>query len=304
MNSLENQVLLTKIRAEGGAYRVPPSLLLRVSGKDAFRYLNSQITADLHKLSLGNSLKACLLSPKGRLVALLNIWMREEVFFIETDITLQEIVVERLERYVVADDVSFEVMTPPASIHLFGNVSKQSQVQEVDGILISRLGFPGKDLDISDFSSLTFLTPYAPVNLLSMDFIEILRIEQQIPRWGFEITAQTLPPEARLERDCIDYEKGCYLGQEIISRLKSLGHVNRLLYAFSSEEEVTSDMSIYSQEDSMLPLGKITSAGIQYDSKRFIALGYLSRGSERASAFFAKSCNADIKRNISLTYKV
>ena len=59
--------------------------------------------------------------------------------------------------------------------------------------------------------------------------LETLRIEAGIPRWGAELSEDTLPPEAGLDRTHIDYHKGCYIGQEVISRLKSVGHVNRRL---------------------------------------------------------------------------
>ena len=61
------------------------------------------------------------------------------------------------------------------------------------------------------------------------DDLEILRIEAGIPRFGAEIDRATLPQEAGLEEVAISFRKGCYIGQEVISRIKSVGHVNRLL---------------------------------------------------------------------------
>src|SRR5205823_5260999 len=59
--------------------------------------------------------------------------------------------------------------------------------------------------------------------------LENLRIEQGIARWGNELSENVIPIEAGLDRNAISYTKGCYLGQEVISRIKSIGHVNRLL---------------------------------------------------------------------------
>jgi folate-binding protein YgfZ len=303
MSQLENNnhMLLSKARTEGGAFLLPSRLLLRVSGSDRLRYLNGQVTADLRKLSLGTSLQACLLTPKGRLVALLVITMEEDAFLIETDLSLQDSVVERLERYLVADDVTIEVITPPETIHCFGKCSQHSEIQHADGTITSRLGVSGKDVDAALFSSLPVSTK---MRLLSSELVELLRIEQQIPRWGFELTSNTLPPEARLEEACIDYEKGCYLGQEVISRLKSVGHVNRLLYSFISEEEITPGMEIFSEEESSRALGTLTSTALQYDSGHWIALGYLGRGSENAPSFFAKNAETGWKRQIALVNKL
>ncbi|MFZ4115325.1 MAG: YgfZ/GcvT domain-containing protein [Chthoniobacterales bacterium] len=288
MSPLENNkhVFLSNARTEGGVFFVPSRLLLRVSGKDSLRYLNGQVTADLRKISPENALQACLLTPKGRLVALLAITIEHDTFLIETDALLQDSVIERLERYLVADDVTIEVITPPEIIHCFGKFSEVPEIQRAHGVVTSRLGFSGKDLDAALFSSLSVSTQTKP---LSNQLVELLRIEQKIPRWGFELTNETLPPEARLEEDCINYEKGCYLGQEVISRLKSLGHVNRLLYGFISQEEIKPGMEIFSEQEPSRVLGTLTSTALQYDSGRWIALGYLRRGSENALSLFAKN---------------
>ena len=55
------------------------------------------------------------------------------------------------------------------------------------------------------------------------------RIEQGAPRWGWELTDQIIPVEANLADDAIDYAKGCYIGQEIISRMKISGQTNKRL---------------------------------------------------------------------------
>jgi len=298
MVSLENGAILTRARMNGGAFLLPPSLWLEVTGPDALRYLNSQITADLRKISLGHVLKACLLTPKGRLIALLNITkQKEEAFIIETDLSLRDTVLERLQRYLVTDEVTIKIISQPQSVHVFGDISTHAEINEMTGTLISRLGVSGKDVELSLLSSLPMT---AHTSLLSADMIEILRIEKQIPSWGFDITSETLPPEARLEKDYIDYEKGCYLGQEVISRLKSVGHVNRLLYGFISKDEITANMDIYSLEDSEKSLGKITSAALQYDSKQSIALGYLRRGAEDISFLVARDIDSGRESSIAI----
>jgi folate-binding protein YgfZ len=314
LSTLENKSLLEKSRIEGGAFLLPPFSHLRLSGDDSLRYLNGQITADLRKLSSGNSLPACLLTPKGRLVAFLNIFKQEESFLIEMDCSLQEVVLERLERYLVTDNVSIEVVTPPKTIHIFGPLAQHPEIQNIPGTLISRIGFPGKDL-VQKFhaellekpgsqmdSKIDSLFPSLPSGLLTTllpaDLVEVLRIEQKIPRWGFELTSETLPPEAGLEIKCIDYEKGCYLGQEVISRLKSIGHVNRLLHGFISKEIIFPGMEIFSKRDILHSIGIITSVALQNDSGYYVALGYLRRGAELASTLLAKDANSGAYKNI------
>ncbi len=276
--------LLSKARGAGGAFLLPPRSLLSIGGNDAFRFLQGQITADLNQLLPGQAIEACLLTPQGRLFALCHLFKRENLFFIETEKLLQE-VQERLERYLIADDVEIKVTTTPQAIHCFGTYAQHPKIQQARGIIISRLGFYGKDLEVSDFYS---LSENLQTKLLSEKLLNILRIEQWIPKWGFELTTQTLPPEARLEEKCISYEKGCYLGQEIVSRLKSIGHVNRLLYGFSSQEEITAGMEIFSPEEPTHALGVLTSTAELDGLGTWVALGYLRRGRESSSSFMAR----------------
>ncbi len=62
---------------------------------------------------------------------------------------------------------------------------------------------------------------------------ETLRIERGLPRWGHELTGEIIPTEANLEASAIDYAKGCYIGQEVISRIKMSGQTNKRLCGFS-----------------------------------------------------------------------
>ena len=87
---------------------------------------------------------------------------------------------------------------------------------------IRRLGTEGIDL------------PSAPESLMEAGSqeIELLRIERGIPRWGNELSEETLPQEAGLDRIAVDFKKGCYVGQEVVSRIHSVGRVNRHLRGF------------------------------------------------------------------------
>ena len=70
-----------------------------------------------------------------------------------------------------------------------------------------------------------------PQHILFIDSAaaEVMRIEQGLPRWGRELTDEIIPIEANLEQRTIDYEKGCYIGQEVISRIKMSGQTNKRL---------------------------------------------------------------------------
>ena len=257
---------LERTRLEGGAFRVTPGIRLRLSGGDAFRYLNGQITRDLKRLGDHEALPACILTPKGKLCALLLIHREGSELIVESDTEVGEALRERLERYLVADDVEITEESWPERIHLFGDALEKVKKSSV-GISLSRLAVAGCDLPPESLDS--------TVELLDPSLVEILRIERGIPAWGREIGPEILPPEAGLDRTAIDYDRGCYPGQEVISRLKSIGRVNRLLHGFRGDG-LREGMKILSSEGS--ELGKLTSVAALPTTTGCVALGYLPRG--------------------------
>ena len=109
------------------------------------------------------------------------------------------------------------------------------------------------------------------------DVIETLRLEHGIPRWGAELTTATLPPEAGPHMlAAISYTKGCYVGQETIARLKSVGHVNRTLVFLKSDSAAfpaTGAKLIHADHE----VGVVTSSGYSPRLEKGIALGYAQR---------------------------
>ena len=109
--------------------------------------------------------------------------------------------------------------------------------------------------------------------------LESLRIETGVPRYGAELTDSVIPLEAELEH-AIDFEKGCYIGQEIVARMKYRGHPNRLLRGIEIEANLTSQdchrhlqgARVFKEEKEV---GWITSATFAPTLEKSIALGYV-----------------------------
>ena len=275
---------LALARREGGACLLPPRLEIRLSGADAFRYLNGQVTRDLARMGESEALPACILNPKGKLCAPLLIRRQGGDLIVESEPTLEEALLARLERYIVADDVTLSVEPPRSVIHLFGKTATEEPWASAKGIVVTRLGHPGKDLDRATAEAVG-------VELIDPILLEILRIERGIPAWGSELSEETLPPEAGLDRTHIDYNRGCYPGQEVISRLKSVGRVNRLLHHLAPLEEsmenlLTKGTPILNEEGK--EVGLITSIAPRIGEKSQMALGYVVRSaSESGDSLFA-----------------
>jgi aminomethyltransferase len=109
---------------------------------------------------------------------------------------------------------------------------------------------------------------------------EIFRIERGVPRWGRELTNEIIPVEANLEATSIDYGKGCYIGQEVISRMKMSGQTNKRLCGLVSlsNHRLEAETRLTSEADPARDAGWITSGTKSVRLGTEVALGYVKRG--------------------------
>jgi folate-binding protein YgfZ len=271
-------------RAHGGVFDLSDRIKLRVSGADRARYLNGQVTANVTKLAADTALPACVTTAKGKLSGEVFISAGlDESVLIDSDVTLRETLPARLERYIVADDVTIEDVTDAyALFHFLGPTGTgfaiQTKLKPAFYRRANRYGKSGLDLWLEDKSEMAAI---GETREISPELAESIRIEAGIPRWGCELREDTLPPEAGLDRTHVDYAKGCYIGQEVISRIKSVGHVNRRLSGFISAggEPLQAGWSVFAPGDLTKPVGELTSAAWSFALAKPVALGYLRRGS-------------------------
>ena len=179
----------------------------------------------------------------------------------------------RLTRYLIADDVEVTDRSGEWSlVHFIGCLPEAP-----DGIVartVSRYGLLGGDWWIPAGSEIEFP---ADARVLEGDELEALRISYGVPVWGRELTEGLLPPEAGLDETDISYQKGCYIGQEVISRIKSAGKVNKRLVRIVFGQEVGVDARELVDSEGK-PVGTVTSVSpVPRDGVRD-ALGYVKRG--------------------------
>jgi tRNA-modifying protein YgfZ len=254
-------------------------LKLRVTGADRVRFLNGQLTNDIRKASETKAIEACVLNAKGKMDAHLFAHVESDSFLLDADPALQSSLQMRLEKYIIADDVQIEDISERLSIfHVIGSspakLSIAARIVETD-----RFGQRGHDIwsNAADHDRIV-AELVKEFKFCDEKCAELLRIEQGIPRWGRELTNEIIPVEANLERRCIDYEKGCYIGQEVISRMKMSGQRNKQLCGLVSlnDSPLAAGMKLFSTEAEKKEVGWITSAA--RSGNREIALGYVKRG--------------------------
>lgn len=254
-----------------------------ITGTDRLRFLNGQITNDLRKASETSAIEACILNAKGKTDAHIYVSASGESFWVDAAADLRETLKARLERYVIADDVQIEDVTDQFS--LFHTLSQQSPTLE-NGRMVSvrRFAEPGWDIwgDATQHRvSLQELS--SQWTLCDSEAAEVMRIEQGIPSWGRELTNDIIPIEANLEQRAIDYQKGCYIGQEVISRIKMSGQTNKRLCGLISLDELPlhPGMKLAASSTPGKEVGWITSS--TRSKRQEIALGYVKRGFNSAN---------------------
>ena len=257
---------------------------LRVAGADRFRFLNGQITNDLRKANETLAIEACVLNAKGKLNAHIFIDAFGEEFLIDAEPEVRETLRERLERYVIADDVHIDDVTSEFSLfHVFA-----AEPPSGSGRIVSALRFDAAGWDVwcdpqrHDAVRDELASVYAFIDSAAVD---VMRIEQGLPRWGCELTEEIIPIEANLEQRTIDYQKGCYIGQEVISRIKMSGKTNKRLCGLISVNNIPLQpgIKLVAASTPGKDAGWITSATRSQRIGKEIALGYVKRGFNNAA---------------------
>ncbi len=259
---------LALLRSAGGFYHPADRLRLSVTGADRVRYLNGQLSNDLRRLAPGVAMAALVLTAKGKLCGDVFVWGEGEVLIVEADAALAETLPGRLERYAIADNVAFEVLPSAPHCHVFGPTAAG-----VEGVRISRLGVEGVDVAV----------PPAGLLEATAEEAEALRIERGVPCWGRELNEDTLPQEAGLERAAVDFHKGCYVGQEVVSRIQSVGRVNRVLTGFWGDFPPEHAATLHLATADGAKAGHLTSVIRHPETGRTAGLGYLSTRVEGTS---------------------
>lgn len=249
-------------------------------GADRVRYLNGQVSQAVTTLGLDQTRAGCVLTAKGKLNSHLHFFATEDALHLDAPASQREELSVRLERYIIADDVELADVTEETCLfHVFG---AGAALVTTPGAIVResrRFHHPGADVmapRAAGEAVRAALLAHWP--LAGAETAERLRIEGGVPAWGAELDENTIPVEAGLDRSAIDYHKGCYIGQEVISRLKSVGHVNRQLRGLVAEAgaELRAGMLLTSPDGHAA--GKVTSAIFSFALARSIGLGYVKRG--------------------------
>lgn len=275
-----------------------------VTGADRVRFLNGQVTNNVKDLAVGQGCYAALVNAKGKLQSDLNTYSLPDELLLDFEPGLTGVVIGRLEKYIIADDVQvidvgsiYGMLTvqgprsadvvlsaglqPPDAPMQWRSVKSGSG--EVYCMNNARGAVGGFDLFMPVPQRDELLSQLAEAararggGLTSMDALEVMRIEAGIPRFGIDMDQSNLAPEA-IEARAISYAKGCYIGQEVISRIRAFGQVAKSLRGLRLPRDLR---ALPARGDKLFRDGKeaghITSAAVSPKYNANIALGYVRR---------------------------
>lgn len=266
-----------------------------VSGPDALPFLHSLVSADVAGLGDGEGAHALLLSPQGKLDVDLRLLRVGEECWLDAEVGQGPRLAGSLHRFLIRVEVEVTDRSEAWGELAVRGPAAPARVAEVTGVeppdsphahvawgdlRVVRAGSPGR-LGIDVVGPVGALAGAwealraAGVRSAGLAALERARIEAGVPRQGHDLDERTIPQEALLERDAVSFTKGCFLGQELVCRIDTRGHVNRYLRrlrvlggAPPAGAEVVRDGR---------GVGVVTSVADPIESEGPAALGYVRR---------------------------
>ncbi len=273
-----------------------------VEGPDRITFLQSMISNEVVALEEGTGNLASFLTARGKMVCLFYLYKLAEHILLDMEGGDIENSLSTFDKFVIMDDVRFQDATPD-----WGHLSLQGP--ETAGIVSELFSKPlPADLSMKEVESegaqgwLIGMTRYATgcdllfppavtarlaerlqelgVPSVHSEVEEMLRIESCRPRWGVDVDSDNNPLEARLDA-AVSLSKGCYSGQEVISKATYVGGVGRLLMGLEIEAEETPPRGTAVLDEQSRRVGTVTSAAHSPALGRPIALAYLRKAVSR-----------------------
>ena len=285
-----------------GLYDMSWQAKLVLTGEDRVRWLNGMVTNNVRDLEVGHGVYCFVLTAQGRIVADLTAYNRGEFLLITTDQSQAPVTKEVFDRYIIMDDVEVaDVSDRLSAVGLAG--PRAANVLQAAGIDVTQLQ-PGQVADLVwreigvtvarnahpnlDAFEIWFATEQSPTvwdeltkvgaTPVGSEAWEWFRIVRGVPRYGVDLGQRDLPQETE-QQHALSFTKGCYIGQEIVERIRARAILHRTFTGFLVEGAPPQAGTKITAGDKNI--GEITSAArMPFPSgERTVALGYLRRES-------------------------
>ncbi len=275
--------------------------LFWAEGPDAVSFLQGIISQDVEGMEPGSVARSFLLEPRGKLQSVLWLLRDDERVGLLTDAEHLEVTMQALSRWRIRVEVEFRVDERPV-FEVWGPddaglSSANGGWSEADGVLVVELaeepirrrvvvGVSDEELRERD------------ARPLGSTVATTVRIEVGEPRMGVDVDEKTIPQESGLVPEAVSFTKGCYLGQELVARIDSRGHVNRHLRGLRLHDPVIPPVGAELRRDGST-VGSITSVGESLAVRAPVAMGLVRRevepGEQVEVAWEGGSANATVE---------
>lgn len=294
-----------RLREQCGVYDLGYRAKISLTGGDRVRWLNGMVTNNIRDLASGQGVYAFLLNPQGRILGDLYAYNRGESIVVDTDRSQVEKMLATFDHYIIMDDV--EVTNLSDSITALGiSGPKSVEVLAASGIAIPDTNpmqiFEAKctcDCECTQCTAVrgedagheTYELWLAPRDVrktwdalvahgatpVGSEALEIHRIVSGIPMYGVDIRERDLPQETEQAR-ALNFNKGCYIGQEIVERIRSRGAVHRKFTGFLADADrpIAAGTKVVAGEKEVGEVTSVASVPVP-NGKKTVALGYIRR---------------------------
>src|SRR6185437_822777 len=279
-----------------GIYR-PERTLFSLSGRDRTRWLNGMVSNNIRDLAAGNGVYAFVLTPQGHIQADAYAFNRGESLTVETDRAQAEKLLGIFRKYIIMDKVEIEDLSEkvsvigiagpqfPEAVASLGLGKDLGTLQLADvnwnGITVTLVrgdnpGFPNYELWVPAEQAESIWNALLQAGAVEIheQTLETFRILCGIPKVGQDTREKTLPQETGQER-ALNFNKGCYIGQEIVERIRARGAVHRAFVGFVFEGTAPVPGTKILSEGK--EVGEVTSVAAEPLKGKRLALGYVRR---------------------------
>ncbi len=272
---------------------------LVLSGKDHLKFLQGMLTNDVLKLRAGEGIGALMLNQKGRILADMRLFRKDSETHLDLEAATAGKTMRLMNDFKLSYKVEIEKKEDRALFHLAGpeapkifsqffqrDAEAMNRFDHFEGSVagahvwtarVDRTGKTGFDIETAPENSGKTLEAFVEkgVSHAGPEVLEIMRIEAAIPKYGTDMDESVIAPETGL-MSAISFDKGCYVGQEIVARAHWRGRINRHFsaFVFSGEKPPPGGSEIISEQGAVI--GRVTSSAFSPPAGS-IAVGYIRR---------------------------
>jgi tRNA-modifying protein YgfZ len=273
-----------------GLFELPGRGRIRALGEDRKRLLHAMTTNHVQQLETGQGCYAFFLNAQGRILSDVTILAQSDHLLLDVEPASREFVLAHIDKYIIADDVSVEdvsdsqttlALEGPAAGEILASIGAPVPANYFDSrewanrlvVKTSYTGAGGFHIYLDPLDAPILRETLADARAVEADSqsVETARLLHARPRYGVDITDANLPQETQLTH-ALHFTKGCYLGQEIVERIRSRGHVNKLLTRLQLSEVPAAHAKLHADGKEV---GEVTSAVLDPRNRVAVALAYV-----------------------------